>query len=592
MNRFLLKFLMIVSIISAGMFSVCAIEVDTEELNSAQNANIVFKNFEGRHSKIESVFDIRMIGIRLANMQNKDNIEFRYWNKYSVIYAVDDDTESKLLDGVIFSINKDAQVDHINNIRLIITGYLERKFGYSREDAVTLSKFVIYYNALHRGDMDNFNNKFKTVVTQHLTAEDAGISTDYDQWAGKTKIVIPLTQFAGKGKIGSLDTSTLGGKDVVDSMKNDDDKGVSDRKELINIKKKQIDETNKDIKKEKDAVNKEKEKTAKKEEKVAQKEKEIKEKKDSIAEKEKQLQEEKDNLDSIEDEDERREKEKELNKQEQELDKEKEKVEKDEEKVASERSEVEEEKAKNEKTEEILAKKQEKVKEQEEEVKKEEKDVAKDERNNKIENAPEDIKEELKKESEALDKREEELDKREDDLKKNKPDNKTFAAKLFYLKIKEYMEGGHYNNELYVIDMETKKVAPNPAVTNVCGNKYVVMNEGIILVGFEGKHSSDHFLMVLDRNTLEEKARGKENIFFRSFVEVNEDNIYVILKEDDKYMLGKYDANLNLLAKSEEKIDSNTFISFYGDEIFINDSAKNIIVLNKSDLSLSTKIAP
>jgi hypothetical protein len=47
------------------------------------------------------------------------------------------------------------------------------------------------------------------------------------------------------------------------------------------------------------------------------------------------------------------------------------------------------------------------------------------------------------------------------------------------------------------------------------------------------------------------------------------------------------------VAKSKEKIDSTTFITFYKDYIYINgDKKKDILVLSNKDLSLIDKINP
>ena len=75
--RFRLVFAAVIFSLTA-VLSINAIDVAVDELNTAKNANIRFENFTGKHFKIESLFDIRSIGIRLANMQNKNNIEFPF----------------------------------------------------------------------------------------------------------------------------------------------------------------------------------------------------------------------------------------------------------------------------------------------------------------------------------------------------------------------------------------------------------------------------------------------------------------------------------------------------------------------------------
>ena len=98
--------------------------------------------------------------------------------------------------------------------------------------------------------------------------------------------------------------------------------------------------------------------------------------------------------------------------------------------------------------------------------------------------------------------------------------------------------------------------------------------------------------MLLDLDTLKEKIVGKENIFWRSFIELKDDYIYAIIKDQDNYYLGKFDHKIKTMAKSSEKIAKDTFISFYGEYIYINGDDKNILILNKNDLSLVDKIKP
>ena len=84
-------------------------------------------------------------------------------------------------------------MDHIDNLRRIIAAYLESAYGYSRQDSQTLAVFVTVYNAVYRGKLDVFKQKYKTVVTKNLTANKAGLALNYAEWPGKTQIVIPLS---------------------------------------------------------------------------------------------------------------------------------------------------------------------------------------------------------------------------------------------------------------------------------------------------------------------------------------------------------------------------------------------------------------
>ena len=62
-------------------------------------------------------------------------------------------------------------------------------------------------------------------------------------------------------------------------MKDDEDRGVEDRKKLALLKQREIDEKNKQLEKDKDELNKNKEKTSQKDQDVSKKEQENKKKK-------------------------------------------------------------------------------------------------------------------------------------------------------------------------------------------------------------------------------------------------------------------------------------------------------------------------
>jgi hypothetical protein len=57
-----------------------------------------------------------------------------------------------------------------------------------------------------------------------------------------------------------------------------------------------------------------------------------------------------------------------------------------------------------------------------------------------------------------LDQKKDELDKRENQLREKTMDRSIFSGKFYYLKIKEYLEEGHYNNEMVMIDPVSRKV--------------------------------------------------------------------------------------------------------------------------------------
>ena len=59
-------------------------------------------------------------------------------------------------------------------------------------------------------------------------------------------------------------------------------------------------------------------------------------------------------------------------------------------------------------------------------------------------------------------------------------------------------------------------------------------------------------------------------VFYRSFVEIREDFIYAIINAKDGYYLGKFNVDMKLVAISKDRVDGDSFISFYNDLVYIN----------------------
>ena len=222
--------------------AVFSLEVDRGELQSAGSADtIVFKNYSGPHSVINTIQEIRQIGGVLGEPVRANPTQAMTVgsaNRYSVIHAIDITTTEKL-DADIFIIGKGATVDHITNLRRIISGYLVSAYGYTERDADTIATFVTVYNAVYRGNMSVFESKYKKIVLDNISASKVGLETDYRDWPGNTQIVIPLSDIAGG--LSTIDTSVISDKQVVKSMQGEDDKGIDTRKDMVDIKEREAD---------------------------------------------------------------------------------------------------------------------------------------------------------------------------------------------------------------------------------------------------------------------------------------------------------------------------------------------------------------
>ena len=240
MNKFKMAALLAaLCLVAAG---ATALEVNKQEIESAGGENAIqFENYTGPHSVIDSLAAIKAIGSGMgqsvASNVNKSGT-FGTNSKYSVIHAVDA-TTNKGLDADIFIIGPDATVDHIKNVRYIIAAYLTSAYGYKASDASTIATFVTVYNAVYRGKLDIYKSKYKAVVTNNLTSDKCGMSIKWSEWAGRSQIVIPLYDL--NGGLSTVDTSVISDKEVVKSMKEEDNKGVDERKNMVDIKEREAD---------------------------------------------------------------------------------------------------------------------------------------------------------------------------------------------------------------------------------------------------------------------------------------------------------------------------------------------------------------
>ena len=229
-------FVLLSLIFSSAIF---ANEVNEKELQNAGNETIEFINYTGPHKVIETIEAIKGIGSDLGTKITKESFsDVGNKNKYYVIHAVDPAEKGKL-DADILYLGKDAGVDHIKNLRRIISAYLSSAYGYSEKDADTLAVFITVYNAVYRGNLDIYKSKYKDVVTKNLSAENCGLSVTYKDWPGKSEIVIPLNDV--NGGLSTVDTSVISDSKVVDSMQEDDDKNVQSRKDMVDIKEREAE---------------------------------------------------------------------------------------------------------------------------------------------------------------------------------------------------------------------------------------------------------------------------------------------------------------------------------------------------------------
>jgi hypothetical protein len=248
-------------------FSVSGYDVDREELEKNKK-DVEFINFTGTHEKIDTRKEIYSIGEALGmQLDGKQNVSLS--GKYRILHLVDP-TEPEKLGADIFILEKSAGVDHIRNLRLILSGYLKSAYGYSEEDSSLIAEFVTYYNAVFRGNTAYFETKYNNMVLVNIAADNAGIDVHYKNWPGKTRMIIPLKNGRNGGTAGPS-PKELSEEKVIEDLRKNPDKGIPPRKEMVELREKELD--------------KELESASEKEEKIEKKQEEVSEEIEKINEK-------------------------------------------------------------------------------------------------------------------------------------------------------------------------------------------------------------------------------------------------------------------------------------------------------------------
>ena len=229
----------VLALCAAVAVHLAAIEVDEQELRVPGSDAIQFENYGGPYAVIESAEAIVGIGTALGQEVAADvaaAATVQLGAKYTLVHAVGGQAQDGL-DADILLLNETAGVDHIRNLRRIVAGYLAVAYGYAQEDAETLATFITVYNAVYRGQLAVFGEKYKDSVMQYLSEADVGLSTNWQDWAGHTQLVIPLNDVTSTDA--AVDTTTISDENVVEALREEADKGIAEREALADIKERE-----------------------------------------------------------------------------------------------------------------------------------------------------------------------------------------------------------------------------------------------------------------------------------------------------------------------------------------------------------------
>lgn len=527
--------LLLISLLSIS--SIFSLEVDKNELNTTGNEIIEFINYTGPHKVIDSAQAIKEIGSDLGKDISLSVSSTNGSNeKYYVVHSVTSGSKDQL-DADIIYIGSTATVDHVDNLRRIISGYLQSAYNYSEKDANTLAVFITVYNAVYRGKLDTFKSKYTEDVVKNLSSENCGLSTNYKDWPGKSEIVIPLFDVKNGG-LSTVDTSVIADSKVVDSMQEDEDRNIDSRKDMVDLKEREADESSEKAQEaQKEAVQEQKVlNETKKEAEEAKKEAEEAKKEAEVA---KKVAEENPN-----------------------------------DKKAQETAKEAEKKA-----EEATAKAEEKQQQVEEQQKK-----------------TDDAKETAKEAQEIADKKQNEAQTERKEIAQDQQEiqqEKIAEAKANT----EYgiiiVDEENLLSRLVKFNSDNGEIIRKSPVA-------VIRNRTIFEVGSEGSEqfisvAGDNAgngtikLVLMDQDNMEITRESNETLSEDSVLVKDGDDYYCVIDDNGKWVVAKYNAELSLRYKSSIAVKSSTPITITKSGVVVTDSIGQLMLLSKTDLSAITK---
>lgn len=527
--------LLLISLLSIS--SIFSLEVDKNELNTTGNEIIEFINYTGPHKVIDSAQAIKEIGSDLGKDISLSVSSTNGSNeKYYVVHSVTSESKDQL-DADIIYIGSTATVDHVDNLRRIISGYLQSAYNYSEKDANTLAVFITVYNAVYRGKLDTFKSKYTEDVVKNLSSENCGLSTNYKDWPGKSEIVIPLFDVKNGG-LSTVDTSVIADSKVVDSMQEDEDRNIDSRKDMVDLKEREADESSEKAQEaQKEAVQEQKVlNETKKEAEEAKKEAEEAKKEAEVA---KKVAEENPN-----------------------------------DKKAQETAKEAEKKA-----EEATTKAEEKQQQVEEQQKK-----------------TDDAKEAAKEAQEIADKKQNEAQTERKEIAQDQQEiqqEKIAEAKANT----EYgiiiVDEENLLSRLVKFNSDNGEIIRKSPVA-------VIRNRTIFEVGSEGSEqfisvAGDNAgngtikLVLMDQDNMEITRESNETLSEDSVLVKDGDDYYCVIDDNGKWVVAKYNAELSLRYKSSIAVKSSTPITITKSGVVVTDSTGQLMLLSKTDLSAITK---
>ncbi|GMO57022.1 MAG: hypothetical protein Ta2A_02500 [Treponemataceae bacterium] len=184
-----------------------SVGVSRGELNRGQGS-VDFQSYSGVNTVINSLAEIRGIGADLARQMLdskgtvKRNVVIGDSRRYSVTQIVDySSQDTGVIFADVFELGKKAGVDHINNLRQILAGYLEVMYKFSAAEADAIAMGVTVYNAIYRDNKAELSDRYAKAVLAKVSDKKLGLSPLFKDWPGGTQIVIPIELIGGVAEV-------------------------------------------------------------------------------------------------------------------------------------------------------------------------------------------------------------------------------------------------------------------------------------------------------------------------------------------------------------------------------------------------------
>ncbi len=474
----------------------------------------------------------------------------------------------------ILEVDAGANFGHINRLQRILAAYLVKAFQYSASDAVILSRFVLYYNARKRGDLNTIKERYSEPVVATIDPQRVGIDRSFQNWAGKTQLLLPLRKSIVRPGGGDLDRSEIRQEldaappaeqqqfEQADRRRSEDEKARLAQKEA-------------ELQQERERLQQERARAERERAEIAQEKEEIGKRLLALR------QDPQKNRAQIT-----------------EAEKEQTALQEREQQVEQQTREIEEQ-------EEGVAAQQQETQEQQQQVEEQQQEIERQEQQQDIAAATtpatptEDSQEELEQQ------RLEELQRENERLRKEKEEQEKVSAnvvqdKILFMRVVRHTPSGHYQNELWYLDAAKDDTLFRSSYTNICSRDFLITAENnIVVTGYEGDahERSDHKLVLLDIDKLEKKGESKELVHWSTPFHFRDGKIYVFEQKGEQYYLARFNTNLTFDARTNDAVNPYAQVTFYKNKIYLTGSPANnepttIQVFQRTDLQTLKTIRP